>query len=374
MEAARAAFRLALEHCSNALKKISTTFQSLDERQQRLEGNETVHLIIPILRNIEKQLNQYDILTAADDVSAMQATHITALEAELTMTKQQLSSSRELAATLTTDNDRLKIELAEARESLAQRPSAMLLAAQMTPGLRPPNSDTYFSAGQFPPTPTSASTNVETPVRTKRQLASPSKTRDQPKRVRSNESTSASFGMAPDDGQQEDTLRPAEKYDAKVMAQKIYDKFDFEGPWTTTDRQVFLAQLEGAYVEEKGFQKRIEVIDRHCTGILTAEPPDPRPCFFAEITGFSPKGPGGLNMTWQNCKYCNGSPQRRCVSAKFAPHVPSPFGSRDSTGKVPFGGARRYNPVEPSSHSKRWIVTLRISESELADCITLASI
>jgi hypothetical protein len=377
MEAAQATFRSVLEHCSNALKKISTTFQNLDERQQRLEGNETVQLIVPILTNIETQLSQYDILTAVDGVSAVQATRIAVLEAELTKAKQQLSSSRELAATLATDNDRLNTELGKARESLAQHPSAMLLAAQMTPNLRPPaSSDTYFSAGQFPPTPTSASTGIETSLRTKRQLASPSKTRDQPKRVRPNGSISASFGTAPDDSQQEDTLHPADEYDAKVMAQKMYDKFDFEGPWTTADRQLFLAQLESAYVHEKGFQKRIEVIDRHCAGILTAEPPEPRPCFFAEITGSSPKGPGGSNMTWQNCKYCNGSPQKRCVSAKFAPHIPSPFGPRDSTGKVPCGGARRYNPVEPSGHSKRWIVTLRISDpqSELIDCITLATV
>ena len=129
MEAARAAFRLALEHCSNALKKISTTFQNLDERQQRLEGNETVHLVIPILTNIQTQLSQYDIFTAVDGVSSVQATRIAALESELATTKQLLSSSRELAATLSTDNDRLKIELAEARESLAQHPSAMLPAA-----------------------------------------------------------------------------------------------------------------------------------------------------------------------------------------------------------------------------------------------------
>jgi hypothetical protein len=376
MEAAQAAFRSALENCSNVLKKISTTFQNLDERQQRLEGNETVQLIVPILTNIEMQLSQYDIFAAADDVSAGQAARIAALEAELTTAKQQLSISRELAEMLTINNGRLNIELAKARESLAQHPSAMLLAAQMTPSLRPPaSSDTYFSAGQFPPTPTSASTDVETFVRTKRQLTSPSKARDQPKRVRPNGSISASFGTAPDDDQQEDTLHPADEYDAKVMAQKIYEKFDFEGPWTTTDRELFLAQLESAYTWEKSFQKRIEAIDRHCTGIMTAEPPEPRPCFFAEITGSSPKGPGGLNMTWQNCKYCNGSPQRRCVSAKFAPHVPSPFGPRDSTGKVPCGGARRYNPVEPSGHFKRWIVTLRISDpqSELIDCITLAA-
>ena len=375
MEAAQSTFRSALEHCSNVLQKISTTFQNLDERQQRLEGNETVHLIVPILTNIKTQLSQYDILTTIDNVSAMQATRIAALEAELTTITQQLSSSRELAATLTIDNNRLESELAKARESLAQHPSSLLLAAQMTPNLRPPvSSDTYFSAGQLPPTPTSPSTNVETSVRTKRQLTSPSKTRDQPKRVRPNGSTSAGFGMTSDDDQ-EDTLHPAEKYDAKLMAQKICDKFDFEGPWTTTDRQLFLAQLESAYVCEKGFQKRIEAIDRHCTGILTAEPPEPRPCFFAEITGSSLKGPGGLNMTWQNCKYCNGSPQRRCVSAKFAPHVPSPFGSRDSTGRVPYR-ARRYNPVELSGQSKRWIVTLRISDppNELTDCITLAII
>lgn len=373
MEAAQAAFRSTLERCSNALKKISTTFQNLDERQQRLEGNETVHLVVPILTNIQTQLSQYDIFTAVDGVSSVQATRIAALEAELATTKQLLSSSRELAATLTIDNNRLK---SEARESLTQRPSAVPPPAQMTPNLRlPASSNAYFSAGQFPLTPTSASTDVETSARTKRQLTSPSKPRDQPKRMRPNVSASVGFGMAPDDNQQEDTLQPAEKYDAKLMAQKIYDKFDFDGPWTTADRQVFLAQLESAYAREKGLQKRIEMIDRHCTGILTAPPPEPRPCLFAEITNFSPKGPGGPNMTWQNCKYCNGSPQRRCVSAKFAPHVPLPFGSRDSTGKVPYGGARRYNPVEPLGHSKRWIAILRISDpqSELTECITLAT-
>jgi hypothetical protein len=368
MEAAQATFRSVLEHCSNVLKKISTTFQNLDERQQRLKGNETVPLIVPILTNIETQLSQYDILAAVFQVSAAQTTQVTVLEAELATTKQQLSSLQELAATMTTDNDRLKVELAKARESLAQCPPVMLPAAQMSPNLQSPaKSNTNFSARQFPPTPTSASTDVETSARTKRQLTSPSKTRYQPKRMRPNKSISAGFATALDDSQQEDTLHPADKYDAKVMAQKIYNKFGFDGPWTPADHQLFLTQLESAYVREKGLQKRIETIDRHCTGILTAEPPEPRPCLFAEITSFSPKGPGGPNMTWQNCKYCNGSPQRRCVSAKFAPHVPSPFGLRDSTGKVPYGQARRYNPVEPlrvnrSGHSIRWIATLRISD------------
>ena len=194
MEAAQAAFRSVLEHCSNVLKKISTTFQNLDERQQQLEGNETVPLIIPILTNIETQLSQYDILTAVFHVSAVQTTQIAMLEAELETTKQQLSSSRELVATMTTDNDRLNSELAKARESLAQHPPAMLPAAQMTPNLQPPaSSNTNFSARQLPPTPTSASTDVETSTRPKRQLTSPSKTRDQPKRMRPNKSTSAGF-------------------------------------------------------------------------------------------------------------------------------------------------------------------------------------
>ena len=76
LEAAQAAFRSVLEHCSNVLKKISTTFQSLDERQQRLGGNETVPLIVPILTNIETQLSQYDILAAVFHVSAVQTTQI----------------------------------------------------------------------------------------------------------------------------------------------------------------------------------------------------------------------------------------------------------------------------------------------------------
>jgi hypothetical protein len=370
MEAAQAALRSALEHCSHVLKKISTTFQSLDERQQQLEGNETVPFIVPILTNIQTQLSQYDILAAVDHVSAMQTARIAALEAKLTTTTQQLSSVRELAATLTTDNDRLEIDLAKARESLAQLPSAMLPAAQMTPNLPPPaSSHTYFGIGQLPLTPTSDPTDAETSARIKRPPTSPSKPRNQPKRMRPNESTLTGFEPAPSDGPQEDPSYSADKYDAKVVAQKIYDKFEFDGPWTPTDHQGFLAQLESAYVCEKSLHKRIEMIDRHCTGILIAIPPEPRPCLFAEITGFSPKGPGGPNMTWQNCKYCNGSPQRRCVSAKFAPHVPSPFGPRDSTGKVPFGQARRYNPVEPldvsqSGHSKRWIAQLRISDPQ----------
>ena len=403
MEAAQEAFRSAFEHCSNCLKKLSRTFQSLDARQQRLEGNETIPLIVPILAKIEMQLGQYDILTAADHVSAVQATRIAALEAELATTKQQLSSSLVLALTLTADNDRLegevakargsfatltidnerlKSELAKAREALSQLPPVMIPAAEMTPGLRPlVSSHTYFGIGQLPPTPTSTSTDAETSARTKRQLTSPTKPRDQPKRMRSNKSPSTSFAMTPDDGRQEEMPHLTDQYDAKVMAKKIYDKFDFDGPWTPIDRQVFLTQLEKAYVGEKDFQTRIETIDRHCTGILTAEPPEPRPCLFAEIIGFGPKGPGGPNMTWQNCKYCNGSPQRRCVSAKFAPHVPSPFGPRDSTGKVPYGRARRYNPVESLEvnqlgSSKRWIVTLRISDpqSELAESITLVAI
>jgi hypothetical protein len=177
MEAAHAAFRSVLEHCSNVLRKISTTFQNLDERQQRLEGNETVPLIVAML------------------------------EAELETTKQQLSSSRELVARMTADNDRLSSELAKARESLSQRPLVMLPATQMTPNLQPSaSSNTNFSARQFPPTPTSASTNVETSMRTKREHTSPSKSRNQLKRMRPNKSTSASFATAPDDSQQEDTI------------------------------------------------------------------------------------------------------------------------------------------------------------------------
>jgi hypothetical protein len=99
-------------------------------------------------------------------------------------------------------------------------------------------------------------------MRAKRQLISPSKPRDQPKRMRPNESTPADFATAPDDSQQEDTSHPADKYDAKVMAQKIYNKFGFNGRWTPTDHQLFLTQLESAYVREKGLQKRIEMVDR----------------------------------------------------------------------------------------------------------------
>src|SRR2546423_6214672 len=40
----------------------------------------------------------------------------------------------------------------------------------------------------------------------------------------------------------------------------------FDGPWTPTDHQLFFTQLESAYVDEKSLQKRIEMIDRHCTG------------------------------------------------------------------------------------------------------------
>jgi hypothetical protein len=187
MEAAQAAFRSVLEHCSNVLKKISTTFQNLDERQKQLECNEAVPLIVPILTNIETQLSPYDNLAAVFHVSAVQTTQIAMLEAELETTRQQLSSSRELVATMTTDNDRLNIELAKARESLAQRPPAMLPAAQMTPNLQPSaSSNANFSARQFPPTPTSASTDFETSTRIKRQLTSPIKTRDQSKRMRPN--------------------------------------------------------------------------------------------------------------------------------------------------------------------------------------------
>ena len=50
--------------------------------------------------------------------------------------------------------------------------------------------------------------------------------------MRPNESTPADFATAPDDSQQEDTSHPADKYDAKVMAQKIYNKFGFNGRWT----------------------------------------------------------------------------------------------------------------------------------------------
>src|SRR5271170_7676676 len=58
-----------------------------------------------------------------------------------------------------------------------------------------------------------------------------------------------------------------------------------------------------------------------------------------------------------------------CIG-KVAPHVPSPLGPRDSTSEVPYGQARRYNPVEPlevnqPGHSKRSIATLRISTSKV---------
>jgi glycogen synthase len=80
--------------------------------------------------------------------------------------------------------------------------------------------------------------------------------------MRPNESTPADFATAPDDGQQEDTSYPADKYDAKVMAQKIYNKFGFNSSWTPTDHQLFVTQLEGQYVREKGLQKRIEMVDK----------------------------------------------------------------------------------------------------------------
>ena len=41
--------------------------------------------------------------------------------------------------------------------------------------------------------------------------------------MRPNESTPADFATAPEDSQQEDTSHHADKYDAKVMAQKIYN-------------------------------------------------------------------------------------------------------------------------------------------------------
>ena len=58
--------------------------------------------------------------------------------------------------------------------------------------------------------------------------------------MRPNESTPADFATAQDDSQQEDTSHPADKYDAKVMAQKIYNTFGFNGRWTPTDHQLFL--------------------------------------------------------------------------------------------------------------------------------------
>jgi glycogen synthase len=94
--------------------------------------------------------------------------------------------------------------------------------------------------------------------------------------MRPNESTPADFATAPDDSQQEDTSHPADKHDAKVMAQKIYNKFGFNGRWTPTDHQLFLTQLESAYVREKGLQKRIEMVDealhRHSDSRATLEP------------------------------------------------------------------------------------------------------
>jgi hypothetical protein len=80
--------------------------------------------------------------------------------------------------------------------------------------------------------------------------------------MRPNESTPADFATAPDDSQQEDTSYPADKYDAKVMAQKIYNKFGFNSNWTPTDHQLFVTQLESPYVREKGLQKRIEMVDK----------------------------------------------------------------------------------------------------------------
>jgi hypothetical protein len=66
-------------------------------------------------------------------------------------------------------------------------------------------------------------------------------------------------------------MRPNE-----VMAQKIYNKFGFNGRWTPTDHQLLLTQLESAYVREKGLQKRIEMVDkalhRHPDSRATLEP------------------------------------------------------------------------------------------------------
>jgi uncharacterized coiled-coil protein SlyX len=369
MDAACTAFKSALERCSNALTKLTATFSSLNERQLRLPGDQAVPGIVPILTNVETQLAQYDILTASENLLAVQATRISELEAELATTNQQLTaanqqlaSSHELAATLVSENERLKAKLEEAEESLAQRPYATLPAANTTPSLPPPtSSNTNFAAEeQLPPTPTSASAAAETSARTKRQVTSPSKPQTRPKRIRQDEAGARGFATAQDEEQQQGTSQPTAPYDAKAMAKTIYDMFRLIGPWTQKDKDNHLASLESAYVREKTLEDRIEKIDRHCFGNLEKWPPDPRPCLFAEITSFSPKGSGGPNMKWQDCRYCQKSPNRRCTSAKFAPNVPLPFGQRDnSTGAVPRTD-RKYNYQESATgESIRWDAYLR---------------
>jgi hypothetical protein len=41
----------------------------------------------------------------------------------------------------------------------------------------------------------------------------------------------------------------------------------------------------------KSLEKRIETMDRHCAAILTAEPPEPKPCLFAESPASARKTP-----------------------------------------------------------------------------------
>jgi hypothetical protein len=91
------------------------------------EGNETVHLVVLILTNIETQLSQYSILAAVDDVSAVQATRTAVSRAY----NDKAATLKLTGACCNADyyNDRLNIELTKARESLAQRLSAMLPAA-----------------------------------------------------------------------------------------------------------------------------------------------------------------------------------------------------------------------------------------------------
>jgi hypothetical protein len=51
------------------------------------------------------------------------------------------------------------------------------------------------------------------------------------------------FATALDDSQQDDTSHPTDKYDAKVMAQKIYNKFGFNGSPGSGLLSKFLASL-----------------------------------------------------------------------------------------------------------------------------------
>ena len=141
---------------------------------------------------------------------------------------------------------------------------------------------------------------------------------------------------------------------------RIWSMFILPGDLEGYEKDVLLSQVQVLCEKKQNvFEDVVAAIDHHVVGRFDQAPPEPRPCFMAQVMGQA-AGMGGSRMTRKSCAYCKKKPDERiCCWARHVNGVGSGYLPRVD-GKIS-GSSKDWNTVlaepltiESNGRSVRW--------------------